>query len=203
MGKSIRKCTLDGCEKLIHAKGLCQGHYTQQARGQVFRPLQARSHDLTLEQRMFKKVHKGGANGCWEWTGATDRKGYGRIKISKRMRGAHRIAWEMANGPIPDGMDIDHRCANPSCVNPEHLRVVTRSQNNQHRTGPQKNSKSGVRGVYWNTQRNAWQAHAKVNGRIYWGGLHPTVEAADAAARALRAELHTHDDHDEWLNRTA
>ena len=42
-------------------------------------------------------------------------------------------------------------------------------------------------------------ACASVNGRQYWGGYHPTIEAADAAARALRAKLHTHDDHDEWV----
>lgn len=117
------------------------------------------------------------------------------------MEAAHRVAWELVNGPIPDGMFLDHRCANPSCVNPEHLRIVTVSENLQHRTGPQRNSSSGVRGVHWDKRSDKWYVKVQLNGRDHCGGYHSTIEAADKAARALRAELFTHDDHDEWLQK--
>lgn len=193
--KPTKNCSFPGCDKHTRAKGLCDGHYQQRLRGQELRPL--RSQGLTLEQRFWAKVRK--TRDCWEWTAATTSDGYGRILVDGRMRYAHRLSWELTNGPIPDGMHIDHRCANPLCVNPAHLRVATRSQNNQHRTGANKNNTSGVRGVTWSKRANAWQARANLNGRYYWGGYHSTLEAADRAARALRKELHTHDDHDEWL----
>lgn len=192
--QSTRTCTTDGCDKPIRAKSLCNGHYIQQRKGQELRPLRPK---LTLEQRFWQKVRKTGS--CWEWTAATTAGGYGHIKVDGRMRRAHRLAWEFINGPIPDGMGLDHCCANRKCVNPAHLRVTTHSQNMQHLTGPRKDNTSGVRGVTWNKRANAWQAYAQLNGRRHHGGLHSTLEAADKAARALRAELHTHDDHDKWL----
>jgi hypothetical protein len=58
------------------------------------------------------------------WLGAT-RLGYGRVLVSGKMRSAHRVAYELAIGPIPDGLTIDHLCRNPGCVNPIHLEPVT------------------------------------------------------------------------------
>lgn len=61
---------------------------------------------------------------CLVWTGATDPKGYGIIRSggagSPTVR-THRLAWELANGPIPAGMWVLHRCDTPGCCNPEHL----------------------------------------------------------------------------------
>lgn len=54
-------------------------------------------------------------NGCLEWTGSTSAKGYGRIWSDGKVRGAHRIAWELVNGPIPDGLFVCHHCDNPPC----------------------------------------------------------------------------------------
>lgn len=187
------KCSFDGCGKPHYGKGLCQGHYTQQHKGQELRPLRTK---LTLEQRFWQKVTK--TPDCWLWTASTGSHGYGQIAVDGRPRLAHRVAWEIVNEPIPDTMELDHKCGNRACVNPAHLRPTTRSQNQQHRTGAQANSASGVRGVCWNKRRGAWEARAKLNGRQYHGGLHPTLEAADAAARALRAQLFSHDDHHVW-----
>lgn len=189
-------CTFDGCDKPRHGKGLCNGHWQQQRKGQALRPLRPSSQGLTLEQRFWAKVEK--TDECWVWTAATDSGGYGKIYVDGRYRLAHRLAWELIDGPVPSGMDLDHRCGNRACVNPGHLRVTTRSQNNQHRIGNQCNNTSGVRGVYWDKRENAWHAQVQLNGRKYFGGYHPNIDAADAAARALRARLHSHDDHHEW-----
>lgn len=191
--QSTKVCSFPGCDLPTHAKDLCIGHYQQNRKGKALSPLQPK---LTLEQRFWQKVRKTGS--CWLWTAAAHSHGYGLIWVDGQMRRAHRLAWELINGPVPDGLDLDHRCGNRACVNPEHLRVVTPSQNSQHRTISQRNNTSGVRGVYWNKDKNAWAVQATLNGRRYHGGYHPTIEAADKAARALRARLFTHDDHDEW-----
>ncbi|GGH34102.1 HNH endonuclease [Microbacterium album] len=80
-----------------------------------------------IEARFWSKVDKSGD--CWLWTAATTY-GYGRFAITKRqMIGAHRFAWETVNGPVPDGMVIDHLCRIRLCVNPAHMEVVTNGEN--------------------------------------------------------------------------
>lgn len=69
-------------------------------------------------------------NGCWEWRGAVDN-GYGRMQVNGRTGYAHRVAYECAVGPIPDGLEIDHLCRNPACCNPDHLDAVTPATNNR------------------------------------------------------------------------
>lgn len=64
-------------------------------------------------------------SGCWIWTGAQDRKGYGRFSVSDMEKvWTHRWIYQQMRGPIPDGFVIDHLCRNPSCVNPDHLEPV-------------------------------------------------------------------------------
>lgn len=83
-------------------------------------------------ERFWSKVDKRGPEDCWLWLASTTWAGYGRFQLSWKPRIrviAHRFTYEMANGPIPDGLEIDHLCRNRKCVNPTHLRVVTHREN--------------------------------------------------------------------------
>lgn len=68
-------------------------------------------------------------NGCLEWTGRKTAKGYGQVVVARRDVRAHRFAYALVNGPVPAGMMVLHSCDNPSCVNPDHLRVGTAKDN--------------------------------------------------------------------------
>lgn len=65
---------------------------------------------------------------CRIWVGATDR-GYGRISVGGVVMRVHRVVWESVNGPVPDGMELDHICRIRACCNPDHLEAVTHSEN--------------------------------------------------------------------------
>lgn len=67
-------------------------------------------------------------DGCWLWTGRVDRNGYGRFSLGTE-RLAHRVAFRLFVGPVPDGLELDHLCRSRSCVNPAHLEPVTRREN--------------------------------------------------------------------------
>lgn len=67
---------------------------------------------------------------CWLWTGSLGDNGYGRFSDGERLVVAHRWSYEMAKGPVPEGLDLDHLCRVRNCVNPDHLEPVTRSENN-------------------------------------------------------------------------
>ena len=69
-------------------------------------------------------------NGCWLWSGHRDSKGYGQIKLDGRAVWVHRLAYAVFNGgQVPDGLTVHHRCGNPGCLNPEHLELLTNSDN--------------------------------------------------------------------------
>lgn len=85
---------------------------------------------ITAEEqaRFWAKVAKG-RPGCWNWTASTGSHGYGQMGAGGTVKLAHRIAWELTNGPIPAGLTVDHLCLNRLCQRPDHLQLVTRAEN--------------------------------------------------------------------------
>lgn len=85
-----------------------------------------------MEERFWNRVKK--TEWCWLWQGGKNSRGYGSFQVTtKTPKPAHRVAYELTKGMIPEGLTIDHLCGNKGCVNPEHLEVVTMSENHLRR----------------------------------------------------------------------
>lgn len=84
-----------------------------------------RAADKHLLEQKLAHYTEVSADGCLLWSGILNRGGYARLLWKGRYQTAHRLAYEMAFGSIPDGMNVLHRCTAPSCVNPGHLLLGT------------------------------------------------------------------------------
>lgn len=145
-----------------------------------------------ITNRFWSKVSKAGESDCWLWTGSTSR-GYGRLRVSgTQVAPAHRVSYQAANGDLMDGMEIDHICRNRGCVNPKHLRQVTRKQNSEHLAPVRRiNENWKPRGV-WRVERRSgpkYVVQVKHNYEIHCGGTYDDLDQAVAAAESLRARL--------------
>lgn len=80
-----------------------------------------------LEERLSCRGHRNAKTGCLEWTGAQQR--YGLIRVARKTLKVHRVAWTLAHGPIPDGMNVLHRCDNCLCFDVAHLFLGTQADN--------------------------------------------------------------------------
>lgn len=130
-------CSIEGCEgstRLTGAsRGLCTSHYRRQLR--YGDPLAGGAFIVpgTEDDRFWAKVDRAGPvseyrpdlGPCWIWTGATNGKGYGNFNTADGVRGAHRVAFQLEDGPVPDWLHIDHLCRVTMCVRRSHLEAVT------------------------------------------------------------------------------
>lgn len=89
-----------------------------------------------LAERLWSKTAPR-ANGCIVWIGARQGSGYGKLEVGPANATvsyrAHRLAWQLRYGPIPEGMVVCHRCDHPPCVNLAHLFLATQAENNRDR----------------------------------------------------------------------
>jgi len=102
--------------------------------------------------RFIAKVSPEPNSGCWLWTGSERSTGYGCFAKNGKNYPAHRASFEFFNGPIGDGLQIDHTCHVPMCVNPAHLEQVTRRENMLRRRKPAKSRRAGG---LWNNQNTS------------------------------------------------
>lgn len=84
-----------------------------------------------IDVRLWDNVDTIEPGRCWIWTGKLhdgDR-GYAKVRVAGQLRKAHRVAYELLVGPVPDGLVIDHLCRVRHCINPEHMEPVTNAEN--------------------------------------------------------------------------
>lgn len=115
-------CSVDGCERPNAAHLMCHLHlYRFKTYGDV--------HYGEPEYRYHHGYDRRGPDECWPWKLGRHRKGYGKFKVLGKTWVASRYGWTLANGPIPDGLNVCHTCDNPPCQNPRHWFLGTHKEN--------------------------------------------------------------------------
>ena len=118
------QCVL--CDRPSIGRKLCRRHYNQMAKRKRLADFPILGPEDVFESRYEK------SDGCWIWRGGKNGYGYGIFLLPGEVPvRAHRYAYERVHGPIPEGMVVMHSCDNPPCVNPAHLSLGTRDDNNQ------------------------------------------------------------------------
>lgn len=115
-------CTQCGIRFLRRADAVLGRPFCSTACYRIVGPLR----DSTVD-RLWSHVYKSPC--CWLWFTGTSPEGYGKLKVGKRYRLAHQIAYEVTYGPIPADRIVMHRCDVPRCARPDHLELGTKSQN--------------------------------------------------------------------------
>ena len=181
---TLRACRVESCGRAYYARGWCDMHYRRWRRHGSPNGAPPADPEAMFNAGIEPLVW----SSCIVWTGGTTAGGYGQLRVNGRMVYAHRYAWERANGPIPEGVVIDHRCWVRSCVNVDHLRLATRAQNTQNLSGIRRGRKYDLpRGVA--RHGRGYRAMVGHNGVRHYLGIFDTIEQASAAASSKRLAL--------------
>lgn len=188
-------CSFSGCDNPRWARGFCGTHYQQWRSGGELYPINEKQRPKGLPakdlERWFWSQFEENDDGCLVWTRYLNPRGYGQVSWSGRAVLTHRIAWELKNGVIPDGMQLDHACWNHACGNVDHLRVVTNKENNENRS-PKIRNRTGFRGITFHVNEGKWSARVTHNYITHYVGFFDGLEDAVVAVMDKRAKLFTH-----------
>jgi hypothetical protein len=134
-----------------------------------------KGHEVrSAADRFWSKVEK--SDECWKWTAGKHNAGYGVFWEKGRFYKAHRWSWERERGPIPDGLNLLHKCDNPACVRPDHLFLGTQKDNVNDMVS------KGRHGIV--TQREKWPGRGEKFSNKKRGGRREAGTASVASGKS-------------------
>lgn len=128
-------------------------------------------------ERFWARVDRPSPTSCWPWLGSHHEFGYGWFWAQGKSRNAHRVAWEMTYGPIPDGLMVMHACDNGTCVNPSHLMVGTGLSNQMDMARKGRSTKGRFVGEKHPGAKLTEANVREVRRRVAAGEVHRTIAA--------------------------
>lgn len=124
------RCCVNGCLRVAYCKKMCRAHYSRYKRNGTTISLRDPIKRFWDKVDLFGPIHPIHGQ-CWSWMGRINEDGYGKFDVDDTEVGAHRFLWETCFGQLPVGINVLHRCDNPSCVNLDHLFTGDQNENNQ------------------------------------------------------------------------
>lgn len=189
------KCSVPDCDRNVERLEWCLMHYKRKRKygdPNVVK-FKRRPNGLGFAEAVaFHSVREGEH---LIWSGGCRPDGYAQLNLSGNIVLVYQEVWSRENGPVPHGMEIDHKCRNRACIDINHLRLVTSTQNKEN-LGLRRDNKSGYRGVSWCSRRCKWHAQVSHSNKTIHSSYHDDLMSAANAARRARIKQMTHNEAD-------